>query len=412
MTSHRACAVVVAVCSIVLAGSSAPANELCCSEGVQESGSIYRICMPPMEDYNGRLVIWAHGFQDAGTPVQIPEDQLVIGDTSLPELMTGLGFAFATNSYSKTGLAVRQGMDDILDLVTIFDCQHGTPERVYLTGASEGGVITALLAEESPWVFDGGVAACGPVGDFTYQIGYFGDARATFEFFFPALISGEPFDPPAELAENWYEYYESSVKPVILDPANRQKLEEWVRVAKLPFDPDNWLETVETSAAAVLRYAVVNLRDAAETLGGFPYDNYGKIYLGSSSDLLLNLFVPRVAADVPALHELEDRYTTSGALEIPLITLHTRKDEQVPYFHEVIYTLKNLRAGSWLKHRLNIPIKRYGHCNFTENEAIFSFAVMLVYAGDFDVLEDIIDRLQPQQVKIVQRLIMEREAVD
>jgi pimeloyl-ACP methyl ester carboxylesterase len=303
-------------------------------------------------------------------------------------------------------------MDDILDLVAIFAREHGAPERVYLTGASEGGIITALLAEENPWVFDGGVAACGPVGDFTYQINYFGDARATFQFFFPGLIPGKPFDPPPQLAEDWYEYYESSVKPVILDPANRQKLEEWVRVAKLPTDPDNWLETAENSASAVLRYAVVNLGDAAQTLGGFPFDNSGTIYRGSSSDLLLNLFVPRVAADVPALHELEDRYTTSGMLEIPLITLHTRSDEQVPYFHEVIYTLKNLREGSWLKHRLNIPIRRYGHCNFTENEAIFSFAVMLVYAGDFEVLKDIIDRLDAQSAETVERLAAEHLAAD
>src|SRR5262245_49600081 len=176
--------VIRALAFLVLMFSAQSALATCDPDGVQKSGSIYRICMPDGFS-NGRLVIWAHGFQDAGTPVSIPEDQLCFADLCLPELITSLGFAFATNSYSKTGLAVVQGMDDIRDLVNIFIEQKGAPERVYLTGASEGGLITALLAEQYPDVFDAGVAACGPVGNFSYQIDYFGDARVTFEYFWP-----------------------------------------------------------------------------------------------------------------------------------------------------------------------------------------------------------------------------------
>jgi poly(3-hydroxybutyrate) depolymerase len=144
----------------------AAGQSLCGMDAIQDSGSLYRICLPPAEDYNGSLVMWAHGFQDAGTPVHIPEDQLQLGEISLPALANQLGFGFATNSYSKTGLAVRQGMADILDLVRIYTTQQGAPEHVYLVGASEGGLITALLVEQYPDVFTAGVAACGPVGDF------------------------------------------------------------------------------------------------------------------------------------------------------------------------------------------------------------------------------------------------------
>ena len=83
----------------------APAEAACEPDGTQTSGSIYRICMPPAGQYNGMLVIWAHGFQDAGTPVQIPEDQLCLDGICIPDIVNGLGFGFATNSYSKTGLA-------------------------------------------------------------------------------------------------------------------------------------------------------------------------------------------------------------------------------------------------------------------------------------------------------------------
>ena len=149
----------------------------------------------PASGYNGSLVIWAHGFQDAGAPVAIPEDQLCIGTFCLDQVITSLGFGFATNSYSKTGMAILQGKDDILDLVNIYAAQKGMPQRVYLVGASEGGIITALSLEQHPDVFSAGVAACGPVGDFPFQINYFGDARATFEVFFPGLIPGTVFNP-------------------------------------------------------------------------------------------------------------------------------------------------------------------------------------------------------------------------
>lgn len=389
-------------CSILMivgpAVNTAHAASTCGPDGEQASGSIYRICMPAPEEYNNRLVIWAHGFQDAGTPVGIPEDQLGFADVSLPELINDLGFGFATNSYSKTGLAVRPGMEDILDLVAIYAREQGAPEKVYLVGASEGGIITTLLVEGHPHVFDAGVAACGPIGDFSYQLRYFGDARATFQYFFPDLIPGEPFDPAPELAASWGEYFDAVVRPALADPTNANALAEWVRVARLPFDPDNWQETVEQSAHDVLRYAVVNLRDAAETLGGFPFGNYGRWYRGSSNDLRLNIFVPRVAADQAALDEIADHYTTSGALEVPLMTIHNRADQQVPYLHETLYTLKNLTAGSFLSKRLNFPIDRYGHCNFTEDEAIFAFAMMLVYTGDAGLLPGFADLLSASKM--------------
>ena len=174
----------ISACLIFLAISSAQ-SEFECVEGTQTSGSLYRICTPVGVPYNGKLVIWAHGFQDADTPISIPEDQLSFGDFSIPDVITSLGYGFATNSYSKTGLAVENGMEDIIDLLQIFKGKYGEPEKVFLTGASEGGLITALLIESKPNLFDAGLAACGPVGDFPYQLKYFGDARATFQFFFP-----------------------------------------------------------------------------------------------------------------------------------------------------------------------------------------------------------------------------------
>jgi hypothetical protein len=377
----RLCAAVAAVLLLLFAVPSQAAST-CDPDGVQGSGSIYRICMPAPADYNGILVVWAHGFQDAGTPVQIPEDQLCLGGTfCLPDVFNSLGFGFATNSYSKTGLAVLQGESDLLDLVNLYAAQKGTPRKVYLTGASEGGIITALSIEQHPEVYSAGVAACGPIGSFPLQIDYFGDARATFEYFFPGVIPGSPFNPDPGLVAVWSDYYQTVVQPIVLAPENRDRLDQWVRVAHLPFDQDNYLDTVQVSVHDVLRYGVVNITDAAMTLGGFPFDNSTRVYQGSSNDLLLNLLVPRATASAAALTAMSTSYRTTGVLQRPLITLHTLRDQQVPYFHEPLYALKTLASGALIRRHLPIAIDRFGHCNFTPEEVLQTFTIMLLYDG-------------------------------
>jgi pimeloyl-ACP methyl ester carboxylesterase len=366
---------------LLLVSPATQAESICDPDGLQASGSIYRICLPPAAQYNGDLMIWAHGFQDAGTPVSIPEDQLNLGGIQLNEIVNLLGFGFATNSYSKTGLAVQQGMDDILDLVNIYTAQYGAPQRVFLTGASEGGLITTLLIEQNPTLFNGGVAACGPIGSFPYQINYFGDARVTFEVFFPGLIPGDMFDPPQAIVEDWANYYETVVKPVVFDPVNQDKLNQWVSVAKLPFDAADYLNTVAISVQDVLRYSVVNSADATATLGGFPYNNSNRVYTGTANDNLFNLLVQRFTADPAAIQEMQNNYSTSGQLDIPLVTMHTTRDQQVPYLHQQIYTLRTLASGDLGSNHIPIKVDRYEHCNFNLQEVIISLFLMLNLGG-------------------------------
>ena len=74
-------------------------------------------------------------------------------------------------------------------------------------------------------------------------------------------------------------------------------------------------------------------------------------------------------------------YETSGNLQRPLITMHTTRDQQVPFAHQHIYTWKTLVAGTWWKHHFNVPLERYGHCNFTPDEVLWGFALLLLWDG-------------------------------
>jgi pimeloyl-ACP methyl ester carboxylesterase len=349
--------------------------------------------MPDPNDWNGDLVVFAHGYVAPNEPLAIPEDQLELpGGLSIPEIINKLGFAFATTSYSTNGLAVREGIEDLRDLMDIFSATHGQPRYVYLVGGSEGGIITALAVEQYPEVFDGGLAACGPVGDFRSQINYWGDFRVVFDYFFPDLIPGDPLDIPQELINNWDSYYEGVIKPVILNPANRGKINQLLSVTRVPADRRN-ADSVEEAIRGLLWYNVFATNDGIAKLGGQPFDNMHRVYRGSDDDLRLNLEVQRFRADPTALAEIETHYQTLGGLASPLVTLHTTGDAFVPYWHELLYRTKVRRSGSRSLHS-NIPVFRYGHCNFKISEVLVAFALLVFkvtrqeLTGVEDVLPD------------------------
>jgi hypothetical protein len=356
----------------------------------QDSGAIYRIYMPEESCWNGDLVIYAHGFVPAQEPIAIPENQLVADDgTSVPGLVNALGFAFAVTSYSTNGLAVLQGLADVRDLVDRFEEKVSKPRFVYIVGPSEGGLVTTLAVERFPSVFDGGVAACGPIGDFHLQLNYFANFRLLFDYFFPNLLPGGPTQVPAELENDWEEVYAPLVSAAIA--AKPSATNQLLRVANAPVGSDP--STIEETVLGLLRYNAVATNDAFLKLGGSPFDNRNTLYLGSSNDLKLNLTIRRYSPDPAALAALPP-YQTAGALARPLITMHTTGDPIVPYPHEFLYRLKTYATGSGAS-RINLPITRYGHCAFTGEELVVSFALMLLKSQGLSALSALPSSLLP-----------------
>ncbi len=373
----------VFVCAATLAAAlPAAAASLCqvsqCEpDGQQSSGAVYRVCMPEASCWNGDLVIWAHGYVDPNQPVGIPEDQLVLDGVSLPALVNALGFGFATTSYSSNGLAVLQGVQDVTDLVGVFSSQQRAPGHVYLVGASEGGLVTALGVEQRPDVFAGGLATCGPVGWFQGQLQYLGDFRTVFDVYFPGVIPGPATAVPPYVMASWNGSYVPAIQAALAaNPAARDQL---LAVTHAPYDPAN-PATKDETILGLLWYDVFATNDAATKLGGNPYGNRYTIYTGSSNDLLLNLLVHRYASDPAATTEVRNHYETSGKLSRPVVSLHTTGDPIIPYAHETLYDWKVAVSGSSALHD-DLPVSRYGHCQFTAAEALVGFIDLLIKAG-------------------------------
>src|SRR5690606_15644346 len=109
--------------------------------------------------------------------------------------------------------------------------------RVILTGASEGGAVTALGVERRPDVFDGGLALCGPYGNFQRQVDYFTDFRAVFDVFFPGVIEGTPISITQNLTETWEtSFYSETVRPLIISPTYEITVNQVISVTGAAID--------------------------------------------------------------------------------------------------------------------------------------------------------------------------------
>ena len=349
----------------------------CDPDGVQASGAIYRICMPADRPWNGDLIVFAREYVKASNPPGIPEEQFVLGGVSVAQVANLLGFAFATSGYSTNGLAVKEGLEDLVDLVDVFAAGRGQPNHVYLIGPGEGGLVTALALEQHPEVFDGGISACGPIGDFPMEINYIGDFRVLFDHYFPGVIPGDPTLIPQVVMDNWNAVYKPRVRRAIW--SDLVTTIELFRVAQARvdlFDPENLLASIQNTVEVLLWYNIFGTNDAAQKLGGQPYDNTTRWYTGSGNDPLLNALIPRYAADPAALDEIEAHYQTSADLTVPMVTVHTVADEMILYEHQPLYALKAESRGT-RSMVTQIPVIRYGNCNLTIGEVLISFAILV-----------------------------------
>jgi pimeloyl-ACP methyl ester carboxylesterase len=339
-----------------------------CTPGVQGK-ALTLICIPPV--WNGELVVFAPGYVPVNQPLGFYYLALPDG-TSLPALVMGLGYAFATTSYSQNGLAILEGVDDIRALLAAFP----SPVRTHVAGVSEGGLVATLLAERWPELFASAFAACGPIGSFRAQLDAIGDFRVLFDYFFPGVIPGSPVSIPGTpiripqaVIDNWQGVF---VPRILLELAlNRGRAAELIKVSRAAVDPAD-PTSVGKTVINLLTYNVLGANDAAGKLGGNPFGNRFRFYFGSSNDLRLNLQVQRFTAS-PVARAALDQYETNGNLSIPLVTLHTTRDDVVPFWHELLYLPKVDLSdrGRFLP----IPVARYGHCNFTANEVVTAFGL-------------------------------------
>ncbi|HEX3275173.1 MAG TPA: alpha/beta hydrolase [Gemmatimonadales bacterium] len=346
-----------------------PATAGCHDGRASDSPALYQVCYPA--SWNGDLVVYAHGYIPGDQPLAVPDDE--VDGQSVAQIVTSTGAAYAGTSYRANGLVADQAVGDVAQLVAdVRQRFEPDPARVFVVGVSEGGLVAALSAEQHPELFAGALAACGPVGDFTAQIDYFGDFRVLFDWYFPDVIPGGPVDVPDSVRTQWSTVF----VPRIIEALQNDPLAalELLVVAGAPHDPQDLL-SVGTTVIGALSYDVFALVDARARLGGQPYDNVGRQYHGSPNDAGLNAGVARVTAD-PAARAGLATFETTGAITIPVSLVHTTGDPIVPSAQSELYAAKV--AGQGAAGLLELTtVDRFGHCSFTQSELLDAFAGLL-----------------------------------
>src|SRR5262245_34209181 len=119
-------------------------------------GSPYRIEFPAQ--WNGSLVIAAHGYVPAGTrlPDWWPRYEFA-------PILLERGYAVASVGYSRQGWALAEAVPEAEAVRRLFVERYGKPKRSFMVGTSMGGLVTVASQEATPGAYDGGLSLCGAV---------------------------------------------------------------------------------------------------------------------------------------------------------------------------------------------------------------------------------------------------------
>ncbi|GAB7052643.1 alpha/beta hydrolase family protein [Catenuloplanes indicus] len=332
-----------------------------------ERGAAYRIEVP--RRWNGRLVIFAHGYRGDGQVV-------FVSNPRLREHYLDRGYAWATSSYQLNGYEVGQGVRDSHALIEVFSRVTGRPARsVLMTGESMGGHVTAVAIEEYPRAFTGAMPVCGVLGD-TALWDYFLDANVT-----AAALAGVPIRfpdvPDASYDAEWRARVTAITAnlglPASLTPAGRA----WSDVVERRTGGErpgfaesfafwNAVTSLEPFADLPFLFGLYpGLSGRAENVSG----NRHTVYRTDDgprltpAELRLNRDVLRVAPTLPPDPGLGSIPRVDGRPRVPVLSLHTTGDLFVPFSMEQIYA-RRAHSPLFVSRAIRAP----GHCDFTQAE--------------------------------------------
>jgi pimeloyl-ACP methyl ester carboxylesterase len=342
------------------------------------NGAEYAMFFP--KTWNGRLVLWAHGFVDPNAPIALPDAlpaDVAPWLVQLRESLLGAGYAVAYSSYAENGWAVKDGAARTHELRSLFMSRFGVPTHVYVGGRSLGALITALLAETHPGDYQGALALCGPLGGGRQEIDYIANVRVLFDFFYPGVIPGDALHvPPMDFSAD-SPVVKAIVAAIVAEPQKAVALAA-VDQIELPY---RTLSELVFSIVRPLGYNIRGTNDIlARTGGQSPFGNVTTWYTGLLLyDPVVNAGVGRFAAKDAGIRYLNDYYRPRGTLTMPLLTLHTTMDPDVPFSHEAALAkiVAAARTSKWLAQQ---SVQRYGHCNVTPAEVLITLGRLVNWA--------------------------------
>ena len=357
-------------------------------------GAGYFVEVPP--NWNGKLVMYAHGYAGTGAALGVQNPTL------LRRYLIQQGYAWAASSYTKNYYDVRAGVEDTnalaLEFTKIAAANGKTlaaPSKIYITGVSMGGHITAAAIEDEAYAtennkvkYNGAAPMCGVLGD-TELFDYFGGAQVTAQV--EASLPKYPFinwsDISAQVIGTLFTP-SFPAAPVTATAGVGVKYQSVVKnltggerpIAALGFAYGGTFPIVigvfggDGTVNGILNKSVVDTSRLTYTIDG-----------DAAGSTALNASALKVTAAVDANRLRTDGLRwipkTNGQFKIPVVTLHTLGDFYVPFSMEQIYQKRVAANGNstWLVQR---AVRGASHCDFTTAEMAETFDAMIKWERD------------------------------
>jgi len=363
--------------------------------GVLGPGALYEIWAPPKALWKAagaNLVLYAHGYMNTEQEITLPSDLGAFKDSLLAQ-----GFAIAFSSYSENGWAVKDGAIRTRQLLGHFTGRYGKPVRTFLVGASEGGIISLMLAQQNPELFAGMLSICSLLGGAEKEMEYVFNVRILFDYFFRnglrqlALLDPVAQGLDAALGDGVLQargagsglpadgtQFAAAVAPRIIGLLTASAPTDVAAMATMSADGQplfNWtpailgnpqllLPELAVTITTCLWYNLFGTEDLLDrTHGHIPLDNQQTWYaspLDPGGVTALNQGVQRLTSHPDAVNYLEHWYEPASTLKIPVVTLHTSRDPIVPLWHE--YAFRQIVGSASGDLLAQFWVDGFGHC--------------------------------------------------
>jgi pimeloyl-ACP methyl ester carboxylesterase len=360
-------------------------------------GAGYRIEVP--ENWNGDLVVWAHGYRGEGL-------ELTVDNGPLREYLIANGYAWAASSYSRNSYDVTTGVQDTHALTMLFNGKVGKPDQRFLIGASMGGHITGVTIEQYRNVFDGAMPVCGVMGDYEL-FDYFLDVNVTAQALagvdsgFPVSDDYTTTDVPA--IKSALELFPGTF-PFTLNATGRQ----WKTLVEIESGGDRpvfdqgflfW-----NGFAGDFLFGLGTGDGTLARSPGVAIDNSDAVYqldfdpALSADEIALNDAVTRVEAQPQGRNRngLSQVPPVNGNITIPVLSMHTLGDLFVPFIMQQAYA-DRVEANDASDLLVQRAIRDFGHCAFSDEEWEQGFADLVewVETGTRPAGDDIFATSEP-----------------
>ncbi len=341
-------------------------------EGEIGPGALYAIDVP--EDWNGDLVLYAHGYSMPQEPVALPGGAY----PGVRDQLLARHAAVAATSISENGFAEAEGVIQVHQLAGLFTSRVAAPRRIFLIGLSFGGLVGAELLHNFPAQYAGALTVSSPLGGAQAEFNYVGDVRLLWNLVMPWKLMGTFTDPPNRMFPS-----DSVVDCITHNQSLFGVVAMTHRQGGMRVAGRNGNE-LATSVVYTLGFHWYGMEDAVERAHGhMPYDNHDAVYV---SDVVpaptlawINASIPRYTMTPDAVNLFRQHYEPDGVLRRPLLTLHTRYDPRVPWEHEQILNQRVTAAGS-LDRLLQFDFNRFGHDEaFTSAEIGSAFDALVTW---------------------------------